>query len=175
MVPRRRFALPLTSAALGALLLAACQQDPGPVVTSPADIAAQTAQGVAAARSLHFTGSLQATDPLQVDLVLQFRDGGDAAGSGSVAGMPFTLVVTGGRTFVQAAADYWRRAGPASDRAGRALGGKWVLDRADDRSSYGFQIVNLVQALRQLIKGHLIADVVALIGSLDVVLGEVDR
>ena len=32
-----------------------------------------------------------------------------------------------------------------------------------------------LQALRQLIKGHLVADVVALIGSLDVVLGEVDR
>jgi NADH:ubiquinone oxidoreductase subunit D len=29
--------------------------------------------------------------------------------------------------------------------------------------------------LRTLIRGHLIADVVALIGSLDVVLGEVDR
>ena len=32
-----------------------------------------------------------------------------------------------------------------------------------------------LQGLRPLIKGHLIADVVALIGSLDVVLGEVDR
>jgi NADH-quinone oxidoreductase subunit D len=32
-----------------------------------------------------------------------------------------------------------------------------------------------LQALRQLVKGHLVADVVALIGSIDIVLGEVDR
>ncbi len=32
-----------------------------------------------------------------------------------------------------------------------------------------------LQALSQLVKGHLVADVVALIGSLDIVLGEVDR
>jgi len=32
-----------------------------------------------------------------------------------------------------------------------------------------------LQGLRRLVKGHLVADVVALIGSLDVVLGEVDR
>jgi len=32
-----------------------------------------------------------------------------------------------------------------------------------------------LQALRRMVRGHLIADVVALIGSLDVVLGEVDR
>ena len=32
-----------------------------------------------------------------------------------------------------------------------------------------------LQALRRLVKGHLVADVVALIGSLDIVLGEVDR
>ncbi len=32
-----------------------------------------------------------------------------------------------------------------------------------------------LQALRRLIRGHLVADVVALIGSIDVVLGEVDR
>jgi NADH-quinone oxidoreductase subunit D len=32
-----------------------------------------------------------------------------------------------------------------------------------------------LQALRTMCRGHLVADVVALIGSLDVVLGEVDR
>ena len=32
-----------------------------------------------------------------------------------------------------------------------------------------------LQALPRLARGHLVADVVALIGSLDVVLGEVDR
>jgi NADH-quinone oxidoreductase subunit D len=32
-----------------------------------------------------------------------------------------------------------------------------------------------LQGLRRMVRGHLIADVVALIGSLDVVLGEVDR
>jgi len=36
------------------------------------------------------------------------------------------------------------------------------------------EICNL-PGLRTLIRGHLVADVVALIGSLDVVLGEVDR
>jgi len=52
---------------------------------------------------------------------------------------------------------------------------------ADGKSSspYRFRVrppsfCNL-QALRQLIRGHLVADVVALIGSIDVVLGEVDR
>ena len=34
--------------------------------------------------------------------------------------------------------------------------------------------VNL-QALRQMVKGHMVADVVAVIGTLDIVLGEVDR
>ena len=34
--------------------------------------------------------------------------------------------------------------------------------------------INL-QALRRLVKGHLVADVVALIGTLDIVLGEIDR
>ena len=34
--------------------------------------------------------------------------------------------------------------------------------------------VNL-QALRRLVKGHLVADVVAIIGTLDIVLGEIDR
>jgi NADH-quinone oxidoreductase subunit D len=32
-----------------------------------------------------------------------------------------------------------------------------------------------LQALRQLCLGHLVADVVALIGTIDIVLGEVDR
>ncbi len=32
-----------------------------------------------------------------------------------------------------------------------------------------------LQALPQLVRGHLVADVVALIGSIDIVLGEVDR
>ena len=32
-----------------------------------------------------------------------------------------------------------------------------------------------LQGLRRLVKGHLVADVVALIGSIDIVLGEVDR
>jgi NADH:ubiquinone oxidoreductase subunit D len=32
-----------------------------------------------------------------------------------------------------------------------------------------------LQALKRLIIGHFVADVVALIGSIDVVLGEVDR
>jgi len=34
--------------------------------------------------------------------------------------------------------------------------------------------INL-QALRKMVKGHLVADVVAIIGTLDIVLGEVDR
>ena len=32
-----------------------------------------------------------------------------------------------------------------------------------------------LQALREMVKGHLVADVVAIIGTLDIVLGEVDR
>ena len=32
-----------------------------------------------------------------------------------------------------------------------------------------------LQALRRLVKGHLMADVIAIIGTLDIVLGEVDR
>src|SRR6202035_150677 len=35
-------------------------------------------------------------------------------------------------------------------------------------------LINL-EALDQMIKGHLVADVVAIIGTLDIVLGEVDR
>jgi NADH-quinone oxidoreductase subunit D len=33
----------------------------------------------------------------------------------------------------------------------------------------------LVSALPYLVKGHMIADVITLIGSIDIVLGEVDR
>ena len=32
-----------------------------------------------------------------------------------------------------------------------------------------------LQALRRLVRGHLVADVVAIIGTLDIVLGEIDR
>ncbi len=32
-----------------------------------------------------------------------------------------------------------------------------------------------LQALNRLVRGHLIADVVAIIGSIDIVLGDVDR
>jgi len=35
-------------------------------------------------------------------------------------------------------------------------------------------LINL-QALEKMAKGHLIADIVAIIGTLDIVLGEVDR
>jgi NADH-quinone oxidoreductase subunit D len=35
-------------------------------------------------------------------------------------------------------------------------------------------LMNL-EALDQMMKGHLVADVVAIIGTLDIVLGEVDR
>jgi len=34
--------------------------------------------------------------------------------------------------------------------------------------------VNL-QALRKMVAGHMVADVVAIIGTLDIVLGEIDR
>ena len=34
--------------------------------------------------------------------------------------------------------------------------------------------VNL-QALKKMVKGHMVADVVAIIGTLDIVLGEIDR
>jgi len=34
--------------------------------------------------------------------------------------------------------------------------------------------VNL-QALKQMVKNHMVADVVAIIGTLDIVLGEIDR
>src|SRR5829696_6380418 len=57
--------------------------------------------------------------------------------------------------------------------------GYFIVSDGKSTNPYRFRVrppsfCNL-QALRPLIKGHLIADVVALIGSLDVVLGEVDR
>jgi NADH-quinone oxidoreductase subunit D len=57
--------------------------------------------------------------------------------------------------------------------------GFFIVSDGKSTSPYRFRVrppsfCNL-QALPRLVKGHLIADVVALIGSLDVVLGEVDR
>ncbi|MEI6667412.1 MAG: NADH-quinone oxidoreductase subunit D [Acidobacteriota bacterium] len=57
--------------------------------------------------------------------------------------------------------------------------GYFIASDGKSVSPYRFRVrppsfCNL-QALRQLVKGHLIADVVALIGTIDIVLGEVDR
>ncbi len=57
--------------------------------------------------------------------------------------------------------------------------GYFIASDGKSLSPYRFRVrppsfCNL-QALRQLVKGHLVADVVALIGTLDIVLGEVDR
>ena len=57
--------------------------------------------------------------------------------------------------------------------------GFYIVSDGKSGSPYRFRVrppsfCNL-QALPRLVRGHLIADVVALIGSLDVVLGEVDR
>ena len=57
--------------------------------------------------------------------------------------------------------------------------GYFIVSDGKSTNPYRFRVrppsfCNL-QALRQMARGHLIADVVALIGSLDVVLGEVDR
>jgi len=57
--------------------------------------------------------------------------------------------------------------------------GFFIVSDGKSTSPYRFRVrppsfCNL-QALRRMVRGHLIADVVALIGSLDVVLGEVDR
>jgi len=57
--------------------------------------------------------------------------------------------------------------------------GFFIVSDGKSNSPYRFRVrppsfCNL-QALPRLVKGHLVADVVALIGSLDIVLGEVDR
>ena len=57
--------------------------------------------------------------------------------------------------------------------------GYFIVSDGKSLSPYRFRVrppsfCNL-QALRQLVKGHLVADVVALIGTIDIVLGEVDR
>jgi NADH-quinone oxidoreductase subunit D len=57
--------------------------------------------------------------------------------------------------------------------------GYFVVSDGKSLSPYRFRVrppsfCNL-QGLRQLVKGHLVADVVALIGTIDIVLGEVDR
>ncbi len=57
--------------------------------------------------------------------------------------------------------------------------GYFIASDGKSLSPYRFRVrppsfCNL-QALRQLVRGHLVADVVALIGTLDIVLGEVDR
>jgi len=57
--------------------------------------------------------------------------------------------------------------------------GFFIVSDGKSTNPYRFRVrppsfCNL-QALRRMVRGHLIADVVALIGSLDVVLGEVDR
>ena len=57
--------------------------------------------------------------------------------------------------------------------------GYFIVSDGKSTNAYRFRVrppsfCNL-QALRTLVRGHLVADVVALIGSLDVVLGEVDR
>jgi NADH-quinone oxidoreductase subunit D len=57
--------------------------------------------------------------------------------------------------------------------------GYFIVSDGKSTNPYRFRVrppsfCNL-QGLRRLCKGHLVADVVALIGSLDVVLGEVDR
>jgi NADH-quinone oxidoreductase subunit D len=57
--------------------------------------------------------------------------------------------------------------------------GYFIVSDGKSTNPYRFRVrppslCNL-QGLRQLVRGHLIADVVALIGSIDIVLGEVDR
>jgi NADH-quinone oxidoreductase subunit D len=57
--------------------------------------------------------------------------------------------------------------------------GYFIVSDGKSQSPYRFRVrppsfCNL-QALRQLVRGHLVADVVALIGTIDIVLGEVDR
>jgi NADH-quinone oxidoreductase subunit D len=57
--------------------------------------------------------------------------------------------------------------------------GYFIVSDGKSTNPYRFRVrppsfCNL-QALPRLIRGHLVADVVALIGSIDIVLGEVDR
>ena len=57
--------------------------------------------------------------------------------------------------------------------------GYFIVSDGKSTNPYRFRVrppsfCNL-QALRQLVRGHLVADVVALIGTIDIVLGEVDR
>jgi NADH-quinone oxidoreductase subunit D len=57
--------------------------------------------------------------------------------------------------------------------------GYFIASDGNSNAPYRFRVrppsfCNL-QALPRLVKGHLVADVVALIGSIDIVLGEVDR
>jgi NADH-quinone oxidoreductase subunit D len=57
--------------------------------------------------------------------------------------------------------------------------GYFIVSDGKSLSPYRFRVrppsfCNL-QGLRQLVRGHLVADVIALIGTIDIVLGEVDR
>jgi NADH-quinone oxidoreductase subunit D len=57
--------------------------------------------------------------------------------------------------------------------------GYFIVSDGKSTNPYRFRVrppsfCNL-QGLRRLVRGHLVADVVALIGSIDIVLGEVDR
>ena len=61
--------------------------------------------------------------------------------------------------------------------AGAALGCYLVSDGTSSPHRVRVRPPSLInlQALRQMCIGHLVADVVAIIGTLDIVLGEIDR